>query len=473
MDVELKLFVLPNPIFGNLVASGELLVKLHKEEKDNQATCTSSFCLKFENPIFSFLKLFTKGCGAPKEEEEPEKLENDNAQELYPRSIPAICSVDEAPLDAHPSFDVSSTSLNTDAPFAQLIGVDSDVEKDQEATFQAWIEEITHGLQLHAPELSEDGVNGTYFLKNPEGNTIGVFKPLDEQGDHENNPKKGKETVSSDDDSQEPVDMSRHGISSSDTVYREVAAFLLDRKGFFGVPKTSLIVLRHPELRDRLADVTSPMVDLSKLASNIKLGSLQEYIENDGSSADFSPSLFPVNEVHKIGILDMMLFNTDRHSGNILLKKQNGVYKLIPIDHGFSLPESLDGAWFDWLTWPQAKKPFDEDTKNFIEAINIEEETAMLKKCLGIEDKFLRTMKISTTWLKKAASRGLNLFQIADVVCRQDMSEPSELEVMCQQALKECGVGAETKLSSLSQEEENAFFTALWNIMDDKITSLK
>lgn len=472
MDVELKLFVLPNPIFGNVVASGELLVKLHQEEKENQATCTSpSFCLKFENPIFSFLRLITKGCGAPKAEE-PENLENDNAQELFPRFVPSICSVDDSPLDANPSFDVSSTTLNTDTPFAQLIGVDSEVEKDQEAIFQTWIEEISNGLQTHAPELSEDGVNGTYFLKNQEGNTVGVFKPLDEQGDHENNPKNGKETVSSDDDSQEPVDMSRHGISSSDTVYREVAAFLLDRKGFFGVPKTSLIVLRHPEMRDRLTEVTSPMVDLSKLPSNIKLGSLQEYIENDGSSADFSPSLFPVDQVHKIGILDLMLFNTDRHSGNILLKKQDGAFKLIPIDHGFSLPESLEGAWFDWLNWPQAKKPFDEHTKNFIEAINIEEETSMLKKCLGIEDKYLRTMKISTTWLQKAASRGLNLYQIAQVVCRQDMSEPSELEVMCQQALKECRVGAETKLSSLSQEEEVAFFTVLWNIMEEHISSL-
>lgn len=465
MDVELKLYVLPSPI-GNLVANGELLIKLRKEEEhDNQGTCKSSFCLKFDNPIFSLLRLWTKGCGAPTEE--PERSNDNNAEEFYPPLESAICSIEEAPLDAHPSFDVPSTVLNNDAPFAQLIGVDSEVENDQNAAFQAWIEDITNGLQVHAPELCEDGVNGTYFLKNAEGNITGVFKPLDEQGDNDNNPKNGKETVSSDDDSQEPVDMSRHGISSSDTIYREVAAFLLDRKGFFGVPRTSLIVLRHPEMRDRLPDSTSPMVDLTKLPSNIKLGSLQEYIENDGSSADFSPSLFPVDEVHKIGILDLMLFNTDRHSGNILLKKQNGSYKLIPIDHGFSMPESLDGAWFDWLTWPQAKKPFDDRTKSFIEAIDIEEETSMLKKCLGIEDKFLRTMKISTAWLKKAAARGLSLYQIADVVCRQDMSEPSELEIMCQQAMKECGMPADAKLSSLSQDEETAFFT----VLEEKISS--
>jgi len=387
-----------------------------------------------------------------------------------------ICSVEDTPLDVHPNFDVPSNLLNNVTPFAQLIGVNSDVENDQHAIFQSWIEQITNGLELNAPELCTDGVNGTYFLKNVEGNTIGIFKPLDEQGDNENNPKKGKETVSSDDDDDnEPLDMSRHGISSNDTIYREVAAFLLDRKGFFGVPKTSLIVLRHPELKDRSPQVSSPMVDLSKLPSNIKFGSLQEYVENDGSSADFGQSLFPVNEVHKIGILDLMLFNTDRHSGNILLKKQDDddSYKLIPIDHGFSMPESLDGAWFDWLTWPQAKKPFNTETKNFIESIQVEEEADMLKKCLGIEDKYLRTMKISTTWLKKATAGGLNLFQIADVICRQDLNEPSELEEMCQQALKECGVGAERKLSTLSQDEEKVFFTVLWNKMEEKIISIK
>jgi len=73
MDVQLKLFVLPTPFFGNLVAGGELLVKLLQEDqKENNEACTS-FCFKFENPIFSLLKYWTKGCGVHKEEEEEEE----------------------------------------------------------------------------------------------------------------------------------------------------------------------------------------------------------------------------------------------------------------------------------------------------------------------------------------------------------------------------------------------------------------
>jgi len=40
------------------------------------------------------------------------------------------------------------------------------------------------------PELCEDGVNGTYFLKNKHGKRIAVFKPQDEEGNSFHNPKK-------------------------------------------------------------------------------------------------------------------------------------------------------------------------------------------------------------------------------------------------------------------------------------------
>lgn len=57
------------------------------------------------------------------------------------------------------------------------------------------------------------------------------------------------------------------------------------------------------------------------------------------------------------------------HAGNILVRRVgegrferrhvNPVFRvdeavqLIPIDHGFSLPETLESAYFEWLHWPQ------------------------------------------------------------------------------------------------------------------------
>lgn len=55
------------------------------------------------------------------------------------------------------------------------------------------------------------------------------------------------------------------------------------------------------------------------------------------------PRAFPVNEVHKITVLDIRLANADRHAGNILLSKEGeeGQLVLIPIDHGYCLPENV------------------------------------------------------------------------------------------------------------------------------------
>lgn len=71
--------------------------------------------------------------------------------------------------------------------------------------------------------------------------------------------------------------------------------------------------------------------------------------------------------MHRIGILDIRLFNTDRHAGNLLVKitkspRKLGAttinwledkYSLIPIDHGFCLPEALEPPYLEWLHWPQ------------------------------------------------------------------------------------------------------------------------
>ena len=74
-----------------------------------------------------------------------------------------------------------------------------------------------------------------------------------------------------------------------------------------------------------------------------KIGSLQMFMENNGSCEDIGPGAFPVKEVHKISVLDMRLANADRHAGNILIgkEKENDQAVLIPIDHGYCLPTSV------------------------------------------------------------------------------------------------------------------------------------
>ncbi len=98
----------------------------------------------------------------------------------------------------------------------------------------------------------------------------------------------------------------------------------------------------------------------------------QEYVFHDCDTSEMGASRFAARDVHRIGILDIRIWNTDRHAGNILVRRPrressaglSGLAKLdsaqlelVPIDHGFCLPESLEPPYFEWLHWPQVRRP--------------------------------------------------------------------------------------------------------------------
>ena len=64
----------------------------------------------------------------------------------------------------------------------------------------------------------------------------------------------------------------------------------------------------------------------------------------------------------------MYLMNTDRNDANILVqRRRNDQFILVPIDHGYSLPDCLeinDLSWC-WLDWKQVKKPWDPKLKEW------------------------------------------------------------------------------------------------------------
>jgi len=162
--------------------------------------------------------------------------------------------------------------------------------------FPELLTRVRMGLKSFAPELCEDGVNGTYFLRDKSGKTIAVFKPTDEEGNSNNNPKiqSGFPNRS----------IPSKGIKDGEAAYREVAAYLLDREGFIGVPRTDLVQITADFRNDKKEET--------------KIGSLQQFIDSDGSAEDFGCTGFPVRDVHKIGILDIQMLNLDRHAGNYL-----------------------------------------------------------------------------------------------------------------------------------------------------------
>jgi len=194
-------------------------------------------------------------------------------------------------------------------------------------------------------ELIQNCLGGTYLLRNKRGKPFAIFKPLDEEPGCSNNPKK--------------ISSGKEGVSPGMGAIREYVAYLLDHQNFARVPKTMLIELGLKE------------------GEHTKLGSIQKYVENDGTMDDFGSCLFSVENVQRIAQFDIRTLNMDRHSGNFLVV-DSADKELIPIDHTYILPEKLDGSRFDWMYWKQANQPILPVVAQYILNIDLEKEVAML-----------------------------------------------------------------------------------------------
>nr|KYP54621.1 hypothetical protein KK1_000815 [Cajanus cajan] len=308
-------------------------------------------------------------------------------------------------------------------------------------------------------ELSAEGTGGAYFMVDSTGQRyVSVFKPIDEEPMAVNNPRGLPFS--------EDGEGLKKGTRVGQGAFREVAAYILDHpmsgrrslfgdeKGFAGVPPTVLVQCLHKGF-NHPGDLTT------------KIGSLQMFMENNGSCEDMGPGAFPVKEVHKITVLDMRLANADRHAGNILIGKEekNDQAVLIPIDHGYCLPTSFEDCTFEWLYWPQARQPYSPEIIDYIKSLNADEDIALLKfHGWDLRLECARTLQISTMLLKKGVERGMTPFAIGSLMCRESLNKESVIEGIVKAALD----------SVLPGTSEATFLDAVSEIMDqhlDEITS--
>ena len=277
------------------------------------------------------------------------------------------------------------------------------------------------GLAMgNRPQLARGGTGGAYFLRDGDGETCAVFKPADEEPNARNNPRGRNVSVAG--------EGLRKGTRVGEGASREVAAYLLDHDGFAAVPATSL----------------ANLCDGKKSGGGEgegKLGSLQAFVRADAEAEEFGPGTFPTHEVHKITQLDIRLANTDRNAGNILVQK-HGVLReggtgvvLVPIDHGYALPHTLEDVCFEWEFWPQAKVPYDDDVKAYVERIDVEADVALLREHgLELQPSSERVLRVCTILLKKAAQRGCSPADIAGMMSRPMPNRMSDLEKLTNRA---------------------------------------
>lgn len=302
------------------------------------------------------------------------------------------------------------------------------------------------------PVPIRSGLGGAYYFRGCNGENIAIIKPTDEEPFAPNNPKGFVGRA-----------LGQPGLKRSvrvgETGFREVAAYLLDYDRFANVPLTTLVKVTHS-----IFSVNNDGVSGNNQREQIsKIASFQRFIPHDCDANDHGTSSFPVAAVHRIGILDIRIFNTDRHAGNLLVRKLGGVGRfdqvdLVPIDHGLCLPESLEDPYFEWIHWPQASIPFSEDELEYIANLDPFHDTDMLRLELPmIREACLRILVLCTTFLKEAASFGLCLAEIGEMMSRDfkgRADEPSELELICLEARSQLQV---REMDYFAGREEDEF----------------
>lgn len=329
-----------------------------------------------------------------------------------------------------------------------------------------------------------DCTGGVYFMKDINGRKIAVFKPHDEEQGMPNN-SKGYETNGL-----------RENFTPGEGYLHEACAYLFDIDNFSSVPCTMLCYCEHPIFN--YPDLKRRNVNL-KTKSYPKLGSLQKFINANEVYEDISPSQISAFEIQKIALFDLRCLNHDRNSTNILCIRKdpqnsknfsrsrapsittydetaeldlselledsspyfsrnssNDFYELVPIDHGYCFPTKVlinDYDW-EWLNTNQIEQNVDPAIFSYFKSLDIESILSDLSnQGLILPKDSIFLLRVVHFLIDKSLDAGLNLKEIASLICRFKDDVPSPFENL------------------VNDSEHNAKRTLLMRLTTNKIAS--
>uniref|UniRef100_F6WD84 Phosphatidylinositol 4-kinase type 2 n=1 Tax=Ornithorhynchus anatinus TaxID=9258 RepID=F6WD84_ORNAN len=260
------------------------------------------------------------------------------------------------------------------------------------------------------PERISQGSSGSYFVKDPKGKIIGVFKPKSEEPYGHLNPKWTKyfHKVCC------PCCFGRGCLVPNQGYLSEAGASLVDEKlGLGVVPKTKIVWLvsetfnysaidRAKSRGKKYALEKVPTVGrkFHRIGLPPKVGSFQMFVEGykeaDYWLRKFEADPLPENtrkqlqsQFEKLVALDYITRNTDRGNDNWLVRyekqsdgshfsdkdeewmgSKKSLIKIAAIDNGLAFPFKHPDEWraypFHWAWLSQAKVPFSEETRDLI-----------------------------------------------------------------------------------------------------------
>ena len=241
------------------------------------------------------------------------------------------------------------------------------------------------------------GTSGSYFVCNPAGEKIAVFKPDDEELGTKNCPNSEMRTAD--------AGRARDGINPGDSAALECVAFLLDRQRL--IPPTVMVTL--PCFRTFGC----------YFPAATKTGSLQQFVPNTRTFGDLQPEERDrmwknselIRQISDIALLDIRLFNTDRNKGNLLITAE----RLVPIDHGcIAAIGFVDDVNLCWLVIPEVfNKKLNLSEISKLDLNWDRDKNLVLATFPNLHPAYLRTLEASHVLLEIGLQRGLTIGQIA------------------------------------------------------------
>ncbi|MFN0065300.1 MAG: hypothetical protein ACKVOH_03575, partial [Chlamydiales bacterium] len=274
------------------------------------------------------------------------------------------------------------------------------------------IKEAKAGLRSGLyPVLVTKGGSGSYWMRNPNREVLGIFKPFDEDMGAPNNPVGPSR--------QGPFGFRRvrAGTRVGEGAHNEVGAYLIDSYFGFGiVPRTYYASFTHKNFF-----LASQNRHLTLGKDKKKYGSFQEFIQGFISFSDLDVSeipKIPLIEFQLLVVLDMIIGNSDRHAGNLLI----GNDKIAAIDNGFCFPDIPENmtVWL-WRYVQQGREPLCAGLVQLIENFPFEEISWKLRKRCSLPIGSIDRMYERITLFREALRFGLVPAEISFLFERKNL----------------------------------------------------
>jgi len=238
---------------------------------------------------------------------------------------------------------------------------------------------------------------------------------------------------------------------------------MLDEDGFVGVPPTAAVaVTSHKLCNDEVLEPLLPPVVTrrslpragaeaasSARASSAaqasapwpKVASLQQFVAGEPLE-DYGASL-PREASQRLAVFDMYMINSDRHVSNVLVAGAGDEARLIPIDHGLTLPdkpciESVSFLWSEEAHRDNLDGEVAASVRDWVLSRDVDADATRLRSELGIREHCLLNFRVAGRLLQHCIGAGLSVWQTVQQFCRVRTERPSELERIVDLARLHC-----------------------------------